>query len=247
MPKKQIFGSILILIILSFVCIFIYDQFKDVKEDKKNRLVVEKGNFNLTLYYTDSDKRNYYLYGIDKIIVDYMDHSLELDNALEAKQITMDQVIELIGMENKNSYQDGGSTKISNQELSLLQCQTIDGNHDYYFGPSDMSYREGFCKSIPYICSFVKTYYISDISNSNDKKYSYLTLREFEGEEVVTIKVNKNLTSGIQEDNYYEFQFGSLTASNKIDIKSLFESHVLLSITLAEKQGLEQKNEDICR
>lgn len=247
MSKKQIVGSIFILIILSFICMFIYDNFKDAKGERQTKLVVEGNNSGLTLYYTDSSKSNYYLYDLDKIIVDYGDHSLELDKALEAKQITVNEIISLIGSDNIIHYKDGGSTKIYNQDVSLLQCQTIDGNEDYYFGPSNMQYAEGFCREVPYICSFIRTYLILDISDSNDKKYSYLTLKEFQSEEVTTIKVEKELVSDIEEDQYYEFQFGSLTENDKTDIKSLFDSHLLLSISHTEKEGLEQVNENVCK
>ena len=38
MPKKQIFGSIIILIVLSLICMFIYDEFKDEKNYKEKTL-----------------------------------------------------------------------------------------------------------------------------------------------------------------------------------------------------------------
>lgn len=247
LSRKQVLGSIFILIVLSFICMFIYNNFKEKKEERQTRLIVEKGDNDLTLYYTDSNQKNYYLYGIDKITVDYGDHSLELNKALEAKQIKMDEVIQLIGKKNEDSYWDGGSIKIYNKDLSLLQCQTIDGNQDYYFGPSHMSYVEGFCKKTPYICSFIRTYLVLDISDSNSEEYSYLTLRGFQDEEVATVKVDKKLVQDIEEDQYYEFQFGSLTTGDGKDIKNLFESHLLLSISHTEKTGLEQINEDVCK
>ena len=54
MPKKQIFGSIIILIVLSLICMFIYDEFKDEKNNHQKKLIVEKGGSKLSLYYTDT-------------------------------------------------------------------------------------------------------------------------------------------------------------------------------------------------
>ena len=246
MTKKQMLGSIIILVILSFICMFIYDQFKDEQKERKTQLLVEQGDKELTLYYTDLENRNYYLYGLNEIIVDYGDHTLELNKALEAKQISMNEVISLIGNENEQSYWDGGSIKINNEDLSLLQCHTLDGNQDYYFGPSDMEYKSGFCEADPYICSFIRTYLVLDISDSNDEQYVYLTLRAFQDEEVVTVKVEKNLTNEIVEDYYYEFQFAYLGKEDKEDIQSIFENNRLLTIVATDKQGLEQINESIC-
>lgn len=247
MPKKQIFGSIIILVILSFICMFIYDEFKEEKKNRETKLIVEKGDKKLSLYYTDTTGKNYYLYGLNNITVDYGDHVLELNRALEAKQITMDEVIELVGKENEVSYLDGGITKINNQDLALLQCKTIEGNQDYYFGPSDMENREGFCKEEPYICSFTKTYLVLDVIDSNDDKYVYLTLRMFQDEEVVTVKVDKNLAVDMVEDQSYEFQFTSIGDNQQEDIQSIFKNHKLISIKVTDRVGLDQVNESICQ
>lgn len=248
MPKKQLFGSILVLILLSFICMYIYDNYKVVNVTK---LTVDEKNKcigNLELYYTDSKGRNYYLYCLDKLTVDYGDRKLELNDALDRKQITMDFVYEQVKENGKtNSYYDGGSIKYSNDSFSLLACKTISGNNDYYFGPSNMEYREGFCEEIPYTCSFTRTYLVLDISDSNDEAYVYLTLREFQAEEVVTVKVKRSLASVIVEDNNYEFKFASTGKSSDVDIKSLFESNTLLSINSTDRVGLDQINEDVCK
>lgn len=245
MPKKQIFGSIIILIVLSLICMFIYDEFKDEKNNHQKKLIVEKGGSKLSLYYTDKN-HHYYVYGLRKIMVDYGDHDLELDKALEAKQITIDEVIHLIGNDNKLSYGDGGSIKINNQDISLLQCHTTNGNRDYYFGPSNMVKKEGFCQEEAYICTFTKTYLVRDITESNDSKYIYLTLRAFQDEEVFTVKVKKSLNSEIEEGKSYEFTFASIGNSKKEDIESIFTNHKLLSIIATDKEGLEQVNESVC-
>lgn len=248
MSKKQMLGSVLILILLSFICMFIYDKFKNEQENRETKLIVEKGDNKLTLYYTDTTGRNYYLYGLDKITVDYGDRSLELNKALEAKQFTMDEVIQWIGYSNKETYWDGGSTKINNQDISLLMCQTVgeESNRDYYFGTSDMKKREGFCEEEPYICSFTRTYLVLDISASNDDKYVYLTLKMFQDEEVVTVKIDKDLVNDVVEDKYYEFQFTSIGNSSENDIQSIFKNHKLVSIQATDKTGLDQINENIC-
>ena len=88
MPKKQIIGSIIIIIILSFICMYIYDNYKI---EAKTTLVVdsetdEKG---IKEYYSDKNA-NYYLYNIGGVEIDFTDRDLELNRALEAKQTTME-------------------------------------------------------------------------------------------------------------------------------------------------------------
>lgn len=248
MPKKQILGSIIVLVLLSFVCMYIYEHYKVVNETKL--VINEKENCigNLDLYYTDKEGNNYYLYCLDSVIVDYGDRTLDLNKALDRKQIDMDFVYEQVKEDSKiNSYDDGGSLRYSNSNFSLLSCKTTSGNNDYYFGPSDMEYREGFCEDKPYTCSFTRTYLVLDTSDSNDEKYIYLTLREYQEEEVVTVKVEKELISSIIEDTYYEFKFGSTGKSDKTDIKTIFESNLLLEILSTDKVETEQINEKVCK
>lgn len=247
MPKKQIFGSIIILVVLCFVCMFIYDEFKDRKDDRKILLLTDTGKSQLILYYNDNENNNYYLYGLNEVVVDYGDRTLELDKALEARQISINDIYSIIGEDHKISYDDGGSVKINNDKISFLQCNTLDGNKDYYFGPSNMEYREGFCKNSPYVCSFTKTYLILDICNSNNENYVYLTLRMFQDEEIVTVRVDKSLINNILEDNYYEFEFASLGSSDLNDIKSVFENHKLISINATDKIESEQINDNVCK
>lgn len=222
---------------------FIYNHFK--VENQVQLVVSEKKNCqgNLDLYYTDSSGNKYYLYCLDYIRVDYKDRILELNKALEAKQVTMDFVTSQLEKDNTSKE----FTMMRDSSLSLLQCHTEDGNQDYYLGPSDMKNREGFCKKEPYSCSFAKTYLVLDISDSNDLKYQYLTLREYQGEEVVTVKVNRELIEEIEEDNYYTFQFGSTGKSMEEDIQSIFDSHLLLAITKSEEDRLKSKNEKVCQ
>ena len=226
---------------------FIYDEFKDRKDDRQTKLINEVGREQLSLFYTDKDNNNYYLYGLNKITVDYRDRTLELNKALEAKQISINDIYNIIGEDNKVIYKDGGSIKINNKDLSLIQCHTTNGNNDYYFGLSNMEYREGFCKDDPYICSFTKTYLILDIRDSNDNKYVYVTVRAFQDEEVVTAKVEKYLLKDAVEDKYYEFTFGSVGKSKNETAKAIFENNKLINVVETDKVGLEQINDKICK
>lgn len=249
MSKKQMLLSAIILIGLCFICKFIYDNFKVPEEVMKTEIIIDQDkdcNNGLSLYYTDSRKRDYYLYCLDEIIVDFKDHSLPLNRAIDTKQITMDSFLnEYLNISFKEEYKDGGSIHYYGDNISVIQCNTIDGNNNYYFGPKSMKYEEGFCKEESYVCSFTKTYQVLDISDINDS-YSYLTLKQYNNEEVASVKVKKELITDIVEENYYEFRFGSIGKGEE-NIKAIFEEQYLLSINETNKIDLEQINENICK
>ena len=117
MPKKQIIGNIIMIIILSLICMYIYDNYH---VEKETNLIVETGNNNKTVVnYLNTKKNDYYLYNIDNIIVDYPDRTLELNRALEMKQITMKEVLEYL--EEKVNMNDGNTILYQNADFSLLQ------------------------------------------------------------------------------------------------------------------------------
>lgn len=87
---------------------------------------------------------------------------------------------------------------------------------------------------------FIKTYRVLNVSESNDEKYLYLTIRQFQCEEIKTVKVQRNLAQTVKANNDYEFQFEYTNKKIEDNIESIFENANLLSIKKTDKQGLEQ-------
>lgn len=92
--------------------------------------------------------------------------------------------------------------------------------------------------------SFVRTYNILHIVESNDFNYLYLTIRQFQEEEVQTIKVKKDLCPNIEEGSNYEF---TIKPKHKLEdnILSIFNNSEILEIKKTTKTGLEQIQENI--
>lgn len=88
--------------------------------------------------------------------------------------------------------------------------------------------------------TFIKTYNILNIVDSNDEKYIYLTIRQFQEEEVKTIKIEKSLASDIEIGNDYEFTFKYTDNIVQDNIESIFTNAKLISVKKTDKQGLEQ-------
>ena len=239
MPKKQIIGSILLIIVLSFLCMYIYDNFR---VEKETTLIVERGNNNNTIVsYLDTKKVDYYLYNIDNIVVDFPDRDLDLNRALELKQFNIEDVLKYLEM--KVEMNDGKVKLYQNDDFSLLECKS-DNKTNYIFGDKTMVYRESFCDDKPYLCSFTKTYYIVNI-DTKDSKTSYLTLKALP-EEVATIEVDSDLVKDLDINKYYKFSFSS--TNNKVDgdIKSAFDNNTIKDVTPL-LEGESVVNESICK
>lgn len=93
---------------------------------------------------------------------------------------------------------------------------------------------------------FIKTYNILNITKSNDNNYIYLTIRQFQEEEVQTVKVEKKLCPNIVEGKNYEF---TIKPNFRVEdnISSIFRNSTILEIKETDKIGLEQIQESISK
>ncbi|MGE5455632.1 MAG: hypothetical protein ACM3O4_00805 [Ignavibacteriales bacterium] len=123
------------------------DYFFTVKEQKK----CSKSK----LYYTDNEGRDYYLWCLDEVEINFADGPMTLSKALKNKEIILPHIINFLTY--YNGWHDGGTSiykDIKNEKakygFSILICKNKTGkngqNNDIYIGPSFMSYEEGFCK-----------------------------------------------------------------------------------------------------
>lgn len=87
--------------------------------------------------------------------------------------------------------------------------------------------------------AFIRTYNILNVAESNDSKYIYLTIRQFQEEEVQTIKVERKLCPDIVEGKNYEF---TIKPDYRMEdnLLSIFNNSKILAIKETNKIGLEQ-------
>ncbi len=78
--------------------------------------------------------------------------------------------------------------------------------------------------------TFSRTYNILNITDSNDINYMYLTLREFQDEDVKTVKVPKSISKSISENGLYDFTF-EYTNIFQDNIEYIFKKCKIVNIT----------------
>ena len=93
--------------------------------------------------------------------------------------------------------------------------------------------------------SFTKTYNVLNIADSIDGNYLYLTIRQFQVDEVETVKVLTSLASSVEVNKNYEFTFKYTNKKIEDNIKSIFENAMLEVINETNKTGLEQVQDEI--
>ena len=229
------------------------------KDNEVNIIVPEKNIPTIiTVEATECKTKNYieltdynvYTYCLDHLMLFENNNLVELKNYVPDKPEFITELISNLELETE--LDDGGTkiykdkTDYTNAGLTLIKCNTFDGNKDIYIGPKDMEYQESFCKNPDSsVKTFTKTYEVLNVALSNSDEFIYLTLRQFQFEEVETVKVAKSLNYDITAGKNYEFTFEYTTEHIEDNIKSIFNNATLTSIVETDKTSLDQVQDPI--
>lgn len=255
LTKKQL-TIIVIFLSIIVVLLFIYIL---LTKSNADILGLDVANYNLEVertYNCNNEPVEYlkindytvYTYCLDNIMVKNGKNKEELRGYYLNNPNIIENMINNFEVHDK--YRDGGSImydspeKLVNQKIKILKCNTIDGNHDVYIGSSTMEYEDNFCKKVNADAgkSYIATYQIYNILDSNDGEYFYITIRAFQDEEVDVVKIKKSINPDIAINKNYEFTFNILEKTDLSTIDSIFTTAELVSVVETEAVGLEQAN-----
>ena len=123
---------------------------------------------------------------------------------------------------------------------NAINCQ------DYVIVDYDNSYNkyEGDKKDLKGK-TFTKTYNINHVALSTDDKYIYITIKEFQKDEIETVKVDKELFKQVEVGDNYEILFKIKDNRIKDNIKSIFYNSEIVKVEKTDRIGLEQLSEQI--
>ena len=99
---------------------------------------------NQVIEYYQYEEQKVYLVCLDDIKLN--DVTLK-DYFSKTYQTFNDSINSLINnMELIDTYKDGGTKLYKNDTISIIKCNTIDGNKDIYIGDINLEYQENYCK-----------------------------------------------------------------------------------------------------
>ena len=185
--------------------------------------------------YVNSDAEDIYLIGINNIYIDGKEMKNVYNNSSISNLIEEMNYKEVY--EEYTIYRD--YKKVSNNGLSILKCN----NKKVYIGPSDMDFDSAIydIENEKNGETFIRTYKVLNVAESNEEAYLYLTIRQYQFEEVVTVKVKRELCPDVSEGNSYEFTFrytSKLVKDNTIN--EIFGNTDLIKIVYTDKEGMGQ-------
>lgn len=199
------------------------------------------------------NEKNIYTYCLEKLKVKINKKEIELKNYIEDNDGAIDKIIKTLELED---ILDDGGTQIYKGDITLIKCNTLDGNKDIYIGSKDLKFKQNFCKNNNY--TFTRTYTVKDISEYTEQQYTddgipvgygnsfKVTLSKFQGD-TKTVIINNLWDITLKKNNTYEFEF--MLYDDAVDIKDdieyIFKNSTIVEIRKTNKIGLEQIQEPI--
>lgn len=197
------------------------------------------------------NNQNIYYYGIDSTqICNSEEYCYNLKNALINNQTDILSIKKYLESQtrlgNINNYKlwDGGTTIYNNKFLTIMFCNTTEGNKDIYIGLSTMvkDLNGAYCGREEYKTkSYTRTYQVTKaIINKEDSEFIDITLKQNNETGTVTINKSNNVTVGhIYEFTFYTFDYFEDT------IENIFKYSTLLEVKETDKLSHEFINEKI--
>ena len=195
---------------------------------------------------------NIYTYCINDVMLNVNNKKFDLKEYINSKEKPIEKIIEILKVD--DVIYDGGTTIYKGNNITLIRCNTLDGNKDIYIGDSNMKYKENFCKKNNY--TFIKTYTIRNIEEYTEQQYengipvtyaiSYqVKLKDFEGNEHIVI-IN-NIWDKLKKGKTYEFEFMfyDYLTDMKDDTQYIFKNSKIIEIRETNKNIADQTNEKI--
>lgn len=94
-------------------------------------------------------------------------------------------------------------------------------------------------------CTFVRTYEVLNVVESEDNNYLFVTLKQYQVDDVETIKLSKALYDSYIVGDNYEFSF-QITGTIKNSIKTIFTNSKVLSVNQTSLIEDNQKQDSMC-
>ena len=203
---NKIIITIFIITIIPLIGILIYNLLPKTKTNTYN-VYEDNGldiyNDDTVMLYTNLEASNIYLYNIKELLVNYRNKEITFKEYLQKYQ-NVDDLFKVLNdyLTVKGTLKDGGTviyrTKVDNKlfkdSVSVIKCNTIDGNRDIYIGKnmnSVTAFKHGACgKNFFEDKEFSRTYKIVNfyMDEESDKK---LHLKLINNDEEIEVEYNE--------------------------------------------------------
>ena len=240
MKKRNIIGLICVGIIILMIIgsIFYSKNDKNAQENnsvtllatktndcKSNKIYAEMSDYQIISYCLDNIKITD---GDTKDLVDYLNNN---------------SIIKVVDSWSKKVLNNNNGTLYYNNDYKIVNCN-LDDNKNLYVGTNEMSV-DNLCVKNDEGLSFRRTYQVLNITDSDTEEYWHLTLKEYQVDDVVTVKVKKEINPNLKEKRSYVFEFAYNGTCITDELKWILENAEIVSIKQTDKVGMDAIRDEV--
>ena len=240
MKKRNIVGLICVGIIILMIIgsIFYSKNDKNAQENnsvtflanrtndcKSNKIYAEMSDYQIISYCLDNIKITD---GDTKDLVDYLNNN---------------SIIKVVDSWSKKVLNNNNGTLYYNNDYKIVKCN-LDDNKNLYVGTNEMSV-DNLCAKNDEGLSFRRTYQVLNITDSDTEEYWHLTLKEYQVDDVVTVKVKKEINPNLKEKRCYVFEFAYNGTCITDELKWILENTEIVSIKQTDKVGMDAIRDEV--
>ena len=240
MKKRNIIGLICIGIIVLMIIgsIFYSKNDKNTQENnsvtfladktndcKGNKIYAKMSNYQIISYCLDNIKITD---SNTKDLVDYLNNN---------------NIIKVVDSWSKKVLNNNNGTLYYNSDYKIVKCN-LDNNKNLYVGTNEMAASD-LCVKESEKTAFKRTYQVLNITDSDNEEYWFLTLKEYQVDEVVTFKVKKEINPNLKEKKSYIFEFEFNGTCITDELKWILENTDIVSIKPTDKIGMDSIRDEV--
>ena len=240
MKKRNIVGLICVGIIILMIIgsVFYSKNDKNAQENnsvtflanktndcRSNKIYAEMSDYQIISYCLDNIKITD---GDTKDLVDFLNNN---------------SIIKVVDSWSKKVLNNNNGTLYYNNDYKIVKCN-LDDNKNLYVGTNEMSV-DNLCVKNDEGLSFRRTYQVLNITDSDTEEYWHLTLKEYQVDDVVSVKVKKEINPNLKEKRSYVFEFAYNGTCITDELKWILENAEIVSIKQTDKIGMDVIRDEV--
>lgn len=240
MKKRNVLGFICIGIIVLIIIGSIFYSKNDKNNQESNAVIFQASKIN------NCKNTKVYAEMTDYQIISYCLDNIKINDGSSkdiVDYLSNNNILKVVDSWNKKVLNNNNGTLYYNSDYKIVKCN-LDNNKNLYVGTDDMTVDD-LCVKNSEKTAFKRTYQILNITDSDNEEYWFLTLKEYQVDEVVTVKVKKEINPNLKEKKSYIFEFEFNGNCITDELKWILGNTYIVSIKPTDKIGMDATRDEV--
>ena len=240
MKKRNVLGFICIGIIVLIIMGSIFYSKNGKNNQESNAVIFQASKIN------GCNNTKVYAEMTDYQIISYCLDNVKINDGSSkdiVNYLSNNNILKVVDSWNKKVLNNNNGTLYYNSDYKIVKCN-LDNNKNLYVGTNEMA-AEDLCAKESEKTAFKRTYQVLNITDSDNEEYWFLTLKEYQVDEVVTVKVKKEINPNLKEKKSYVFEFEFNGTCITDELKWILENTDIVGIKSTDKIGMDAIRDEV--